>query len=90
MQLTNHPTFILENISGISPEKTLCSAHNNWLKAFPHKRKGLSILNGTATNNVSMTAKHTMCLIAMSSDFLDIVLPNPFSSLDADREGLAG
>jgi hypothetical protein len=36
-----------------------------------------------------MTAKHTMCLIAMSSDFLDIVLPNPFSSLDADREGLA-
>jgi hypothetical protein len=32
----------------------------------------------------------SMCLIAMSSDFLDIVLPNPFSSLVVDREGLAG
>ena len=39
---------------------------------------------------VSMRAGRTMCLIAMSSDFLDIVLPNPFSSLVAGREGLAG
>lgn len=31
-----------------------------------------------------------MCLIAISIDFLDIVLPNPFSALVADREGLAG
>lgn len=30
----------------------------------------------------------SMCLIAMSSDFLDIVLPNPLSAAVTDREGL--
>jgi len=30
----------------------------------------------------------SMCLIAMSSEFLDIVLPNPLSAAVTDREVL--
>ena len=37
-----------------------------------------------------MRGEHTMCLIAMSSDFLEIVLPNPLSAAVTDLEVLAG